>query len=231
MVAIIPALIILLLVVLLVVRRSSFSLRNNIQFWLIAGYIVLLFASPALIKLLPVGNLADGKMKTVSEKDMFRAMISERDLYELAMEGRPEQVEGAFVLEQWEFSFNGSQINVAERYEYEGGTVIAERKDQADDKIEVINYATKTIVEQFDFSDEMQPHKVNLDGDILKVAAPERHDVNLAMFSGEFVVSQILGESAATEQPINMCGSQLLYIRIPADVEVESEIPIEFVES
>ncbi|HBI27920.1 MAG TPA: hypothetical protein DDY25_09350, partial [Peptococcaceae bacterium] len=70
MVAIIPILIILVLVVLLVVRRSnSFSLRHNIQFWLIAGYMLLLLASPALIKLLPVENLADAKLKTVSEED------------------------------------------------------------------------------------------------------------------------------------------------------------------
>jgi hypothetical protein len=65
MVAVIPILIILVLVVLLVVRRSSFSLRHNIQFWLIGGYILLLLASPVLIKLLPVENLAYEKMKTV----------------------------------------------------------------------------------------------------------------------------------------------------------------------
>jgi hypothetical protein len=113
MVAVIPILIILVLVVLLVVRRSSFSLRHNIQFWLIGGYILLLLASPVLIKLLPVENLAYEKMKTVSGKDIAAAMFSERDLYELAIEGRPEEVEGAFVLEQWEFPFNGNLINVA----------------------------------------------------------------------------------------------------------------------
>ncbi len=236
MVAIIPILIILVLVVLLVVRRSnSFSLRHNIQFWLIAGYMLLLLASPALIKLLPVENLADAKLKTVSEEDMAKAMEGEWDLYELAMEGRPEQVEGAFVLEQWEFPFDGSLINVAESSEYEGVSIIAERKDSADSKIEMLNYATKTIVEQFDFTDEMKPHKVALDGNTLKVAGPELKDINLAMFSREFVVSQILGDSAASEQhSINMhgsYGSQLLYLRIPADVEVESEIPIHFVES
>ncbi|MGI6407088.1 MAG: hypothetical protein ACOX2E_11675 [Syntrophaceticus sp.] len=183
MVAILPILIILLLVVLLVVRRSSFSLRNNIQFWLIAGYILLLLVSPVIIKLLPVENLADEKMKTVSGKDIAEAMFSERDLYELAIEGRPEQVEGAFVLKQWEFPFNGSLLNVADCFEYEGGAIIAEKKDRADGKVEVIDYATKTIVDQFDFSEEMMPHKVALDGNILKISRPERQEVRLAMFS------------------------------------------------
>jgi hypothetical protein len=232
MVAVIPILIILVLVVLLVVRRSSFSLRHNIQFWLIGGYILLLLASPVLIKLLPVENLAYEKMKTVSGKDIAAAMFSERDLYELAIEGRPEEVEGAFVLEQWEFPFNGNLINVADRSEYENVTIVAEKKDSADGKIEVINYATKTIIDQFDFSEEMMPHKLAFDGNMLKVSAPECQEVGLAMFSREFVVSQILGDSAATEQHYtNNFGSQLLYLRIPADVEVQSKTTIHFVES
>jgi hypothetical protein len=153
MAVVISLLIIFVLVIVLVVRRSnSFSLRHNTQFWLIAAYILLLLASPALIKLLPVENLADEKMKTVSGKDIAEAMFSERDLYELAIEGRPEQVKGAFVLEQWEFPLNSSLINVAEGSEYEGvTTIIAEKKDSADGKIEVINYATKTIIDQFDY--------------------------------------------------------------------------------
>jgi hypothetical protein len=169
----------------------------------------------------------------VSGKDIAEAMFSERDLYELAIEGRPEQVKGAFVLEQWEFPLNSSLINVAEGSEYEGvTTIIAEKKDSADGKIEVINYATKTIIDQFDFSEEMMPHKVALNGNILKVSGPECLEVGLAMFSREFVVSQILGDSAATEQHYTSSfGSQLLYLRIPADVEVQSETPITFVES
>jgi hypothetical protein len=234
MAVVISLLIIFVLVIVLVVRRSnSFSLRHNTQFWLIAAYILLLLASPALIKLLPVENLADEKMKTVSGKDIAEAMFSERDLYELAIEGRPEQVKGAFVLEQWEFPLNSSLINVAEGSEYEGvTTIIAEKKDSADGKIEVINYATKTIIDQFDFSEEMMPHKVAFNGNILKVSGPECQEVGLAMFSREFVVSQILGDSAATEQHYtNNFGSQLLYLRIPADVEVQSKTTIHFVES
>lgn len=50
---------------------------------------------------------------------------------------------------------------------------LAEKKDSADGKIEVINYATKTIIDQFDFSEEMMPHKVAFDGNMLKVSAPE----------------------------------------------------------
>lgn len=73
----------------------------------------------------------------------------------------------------------------------------------------------------------MKPHKVALDGNTLKVAGPELKDINLAMFSREFVVSQILGDSAASEQHYTSSfGSQLLYLRIPADVDVESKIPI-----
>jgi hypothetical protein len=252
---VIPLLIILFLVILLV-KRSSFSLRHNIQFWLTAGYILLLFVSPVLLQMLPVENLADMKMKTVSEKDL----VNHGDLFGKAFEGRPEQSEGAFVLKQWEFPFSGSLINVVmlpkhEQHE-EDVNIVAERKDRADGKIEAVSYATKTIVELFDFSERMMPHRITLDGNVLKVEAPECLKVELGMFSREFVVSQILGESEVSTpehqstggSPViipgpgldsgNMSehdsrttpGEQLLYLRIPADVDVQSKNPITFVE-
>ena len=58
-IAIIPLLITLVLVALLATKRSSFSLRHNLQFWLVTGYILLLLAAPALIPFLPAENLAD----------------------------------------------------------------------------------------------------------------------------------------------------------------------------
>ena len=229
--AVVPLIIILfllLILVILLVKRSSFFLRHHIQFWLTAGYILLLLVSPVLLKMLPVENMADKKMKTVSEKDL----VNQGDifLFERALEGRPEQAEGAFVLEQWEFPFNDSLINV-EFPENEVETIIAERKDSADGKIEAVSYATKTIVERIDFSDRMMPHRVTLRGNVLKVDAPKHLKLELGMFSREFAVSQILGESAMSEHASGTTpGSLLLYLRIPADVEVQSKKPITFVE-
>ena len=56
------------------------------------------------------------------------------------------------------------------------------------------------------------------------------------MFSREFVADQILGKDTAmldgarsTHNRI-VPGSQLLYLRIPADVELQADIPIAYVE-
>jgi hypothetical protein len=58
--------------------------------------------------MLPVENLADMKMKTVSEKDL----VNHGDLFGKAFEGRPEQSEGAFVLKQWERSYCKGRIGI-----------------------------------------------------------------------------------------------------------------------
>jgi hypothetical protein len=78
MVAVIPILIILVLVVLLVVRRSSFSLRHNIQFWLIGGYILLLLASPVLIKLhaRPFILPEDQEIRVIMRTDTSEVMLT-----------------------------------------------------------------------------------------------------------------------------------------------------------
>ncbi|MDD3654639.1 MAG: hypothetical protein PHO01_10720, partial [Desulfotomaculaceae bacterium] len=133
---------------------------------------------------------------------------------------------------QWEFPFNGSLINV-ELPEHELLTIVAERKDRADGKMEAVSYATKTIVELNDFSfpEVMKPHRVTLAGNVLHVDAPEQLNLEVRTFRREFVVSQILGESARFKpHSMSTAGSQLLYLRIPAGVEVQSKNPITFVE-
>ncbi|MDD3655136.1 MAG: hypothetical protein PHO01_13335, partial [Desulfotomaculaceae bacterium] len=133
---------------------------------------------------------------------------------------------------QWEFPFNGSLINV-ELPEHELLTIVAERKDRADGKMEAVSYATKTIVEliDFSFSEVMKPPRVALAGNVLHVDAPEHLNIEVGAFSREFVVSQILGKPARPEpRSMSTTGSMLLYLRIPAGVEVQSKNPITFVE-
>lgn len=240
--AIIPLLIIFVLVALLVAKSSIFSLRHNLQFWLVTGYILLLLAAPALIPLLPAENLADVKMKTVSEMDIVSEMAGQGDLYTQALQGSPEQAEGAFVLEQWQFPcHHDSMIEIMENPAYKNGfaensvTIVAEKKDRADGMIEIVNYATRTIIEGVDFSDRVKPY-VALHGNVLQITGPQRLEVVLGMFSREFVADQILGKDTAmldgarsTHNRI-VPGSQLLYLRIPADVELQADIPIAYVE-
>lgn len=223
MAGIIFLIIIIILIVLL--GKSNISLRYNIQFWLIAGYILLLLASPVVIQLLPQENFAEGKMKTLSNKDLY----NRGDLYTMALEARPEQTEGVFVLGKWELPYNGSMINVVEGAGNEyGATIMVEKKDSADGKIEAVNYATKAIVGRIDFSEFMKPHRVTLDGNVLKITAPEHLKIELGMFGRESVVSQILGDTGLESAPwVN--STQLLYLRVPADVEVRSEADVQFV--
>lgn len=180
-IAIIPLLIVFVLVALLVTKGSSISLRHNLQFWLVTGYILLLLAAPALIMLLPAENLADVKMKTVSEIDAAAERAGQGDLYTQALRGRPEQAQGAFALEQWEFPCQGGNtIEIMENRAYENGfaengvTMVAERKDRADGMVEIVNYATRTIIEGFDFSGRVRPHQVALHGNVLQVTGQQR---------------------------------------------------------
>ena len=114
--------------------------------------------------------------------------------------------------------------------------MVAERKDRADGMVEIVNYATRTIIEGFDFSGRVRPHQVALHGNVLQVTGPQRLEVVLGMFSREFAAAQILGKDTAmldgarSTHNRTVPGSQLLYLRIPADVELQADIPIAYVE-
>ncbi len=194
--------------------------------------------------MLPAENLADVSMETVSEMDVGAEMTWQGRLYTQALQGRPEQAEGSFVLEQWQFPFRqDSIIKIVENPAYENGfkeksiTIVAERKDRADGLVEIINYATETTIEGFDFSDKVRPHQAALQDNVLQITGPQRLEVVLGMFCREFAASQILGEDTAMLErgasSINtrtVPGSQLLYLRIPADMEVQADIPVVYVE-
>ncbi len=216
--------------------NKRFSLSYNLQFWLIAGYLLLLLISPLIVKLLPSDGL---RLTTVNEeemeKELHRQMQIEGDLHFLASEGRPEEVEGALVLGQWEFpAYQEKAINLVSfrKGEHYDPMIIVEQKDREDNRIEAINYATQTILEGIDYTEEIEAHQLALEGQNLKVTVPRQLEVRIGGFKKEFMVTQILGQETRIDglSPQMLTGTQLLYLRVPADVEVRSDMPFDYVE-
>lgn len=240
MFGVIVLLIFLLLLILPVIKGRGLNLLQKKQVGILGGYFLVLLSALAVLQFLPEENFADA----VSEEEPLEQKHAGMVLFSQALEGRPGQVEGVFVPVQWEFAFKGNRLTVFKSpvsddeisdfhiIAPEGDIpliLIVERKDTADGIIEVVCYTTKTIVELADFSEKLDPPRVSLEDGILTVAVPEQRRLSIGAFGKEFAATQILGGPpllARVSHERTTLGSQLLYLRVPAGLEIHSKTPI-----
>lgn len=232
MVSLLFLLIILFLVVLLVARQGGAFLQHKRQLWILGGYLLIQFFALVLMQVLPEINYMD----TVSEEEFARQENAGFDLIPMALMGKPEQLDGVFVKEQWEFLYGGNLLSVVFPQNVHINMIV-ERKETADGRIEVTCYATKTIVELIDFSGEVKTPGVSLENSVLSITMPGYQQLTVSAFSKEFVVNQVSGKPEPIFERLDdpfartTMGSQLLYLRIPANLEIKSSVPIGFVDT
>ena len=240
-IASVTLLLILALAILLIAKGSKFSWRQNTQFWLVGGYVLLLLVVPGLIKLLPVENQSHVQIRALSEGEVDEEMLARGELYQQAIRGRPEQARGVLTLARWEFPQpQGNITTIVEKHlnrngdQETGVPIIVERKDQADGLLEVVNYSTRTIINGYDFTDIISSQEVTWDDDVMMIAGPAPRRVDLAVFNREFAAAQILGKDPAALEHGGrdfhrmVSGEQLLYLRLPAHIELQSDTPVIF---
>lgn len=188
--------------------------RRNLP-WILGGYLIILLAAVLFLPMLPKENFPTA----VSEEVRTQAQRGHVDLQQAALAGRPEQIDGAAKLKQWDFAFSGNQLQVTGADNSSGVMIIADQKDTNDGKIEVISYATKTILEGIDVTKDIKLPKVSLEGNILEITMPEQYRVEIAKFSKDFVMTQLTraGKEQGTQ---NIIGAQVLYLRIPQKVQI-----------
>lgn len=193
---------------------------------IMVGYFIILLSCLIVLPMLPKENFP----VTVSEKVLTEAKRGYIDLQNVAMEGRPEQIEGVIKLKQWDFEFSGNQLEIAGADNNSGVMIIADKKNTNDGKIEVINYATKTILEGIDATNGIKAPQVLLEGNRLKITMPEQYKVEIAKFNKEFVITQLTRNDRERGMQY-VIGAQVLYLRIPQKVEIgDNKLGILFAE-
>ncbi|MBT9140101.1 MAG: hypothetical protein DDT30_00674 [Dehalococcoidia bacterium] len=199
--------------------RAGIHIGRGKLGWLLAGYFAVLICSPVVLWLLPPEMLSH----PVDAAALRKAEAAARDLFPAAMAGRPESVDGVRKLGEWQFSLDGDSLRITGSRPYLGLNVLVERKDENDGIIEATHYFTATILEMIDVSAQVRPVEVTLAGNLI-ITEPEHYHYNIEVirFRQDFMAAQILGDGVARRQfRIDAIGEQLLYLRVPQDVQIE----------
>ncbi|MCW3489050.1 hypothetical protein [Dethiobacter alkaliphilus] len=213
---------ILLVLFVMLLKNAGKNLGQRKQKWILAGYGLILVTSLLILPFLPQGSLHGEQ--GVGDETIDRARDARDTFYSAVMEGRPEGVEGAYVIEKWSFPLADNNLTItAPQGEWFNDLLVVEKTEDLTDRIELTYYVTRTIVNHIDVTDSLQPPGVSLENGRLLL-----NEFNLAIqlsqFQREFIVAQLLGEEKENRwlnQGGSSVGAEALYLRVPKDTQIE----------
>lgn len=220
-----PVLIILIVIFALSMKSTGKNIQQNRMRWIIGGYGLVLLSSLFVLQVLPQESFLEEAR--VSDNALAQAVQASEAFYSSVLEGRPQDVEGVFVVEQWNFPYSGNQLTVTDTGGssiYSNMMIVAERTEDLDNRIEVTHYVTRTIVEQKDLTNLIKLPSITMDGNKLMLAAPPQYEIELGRFQREFVVAQLFGDQQWMRSGYAAIGAQALYLRIPRDLDIDSQM-------
>lgn len=211
-----------------IIKRTAIFQKINAK-WVLSFYGVLLLIAVVFYYLLPIESSVH---KIVDNKqELARAQKSSEQLTMAASEGKQiakENIAGVIIKQQWDFPYEGEKLEIiGDNEESSYVFKLIERKDVNDKKVEVTQYATRSIKQHIDLTDQIKPYRIQLEKNILKLAGPSPIDIQIGQFNNEFTITQIT-EGWSMDDPFyhddDVWSETVLYIRVPKDVEIKGEV-------
>ncbi|MBD8068603.1 hypothetical protein [Bacillus sp. PS06] len=153
--------------------------------------------------------------------------------YELVLDGQVENIKSIHLNDQWSFDYAGEEINVEVDY-VEGAYVwfVAERKEENDGKIEVFHYKTSTFVDTINVPNVSNHYKISQVDQSLIITPPNKYKLNITAFSTDSVLTQFSTTPNSSRNgfsDIDFHGNQVIYLKVPRDLNITSTEYIEYV--
>jgi heme/copper-type cytochrome/quinol oxidase subunit 2 len=229
---IIPILLVLIIIAVIyklvnVIKKVPFLQKFNLK-WMLSIYGVLLLVAVGLFYVIPIERSSN---KIVDNKDeLVKVEKARRLLTMAASEGKQiskENIDGVEIKNQWDFTYGEKQLDVTISEEQLGTLfTLVERKNVNDDRVEVIQYHTRTIIEHLDITDDIRPLTLELVEGELTIRDTNAVDIHFGKFDKEFTISQFTEQKGIEDSFIgedHIWAENVLYIRVPKDIDVEGD--------
>ncbi|WP_456276280.1 hypothetical protein [Bacillus sp. AK128] len=204
-------------------KRIGFLAKVNLK-WLSGVYCLILLVSLLTFYLLPsdIFSYTDEEFGKLNLDDVdYNTNI----IYDALYKGKIEEVEEVNINEQWEFSYSGELLTINMNEDQTSMLVIAERSSELNGKIEATHYTSKAFIQGIDFSDQLHPPTVELDGEELNIKDPESIELKFFKLQKEFVMNQFDPNKKDNQFVMeSSVGVNVLYIKIPKDLGLVGNI-------
>jgi hypothetical protein len=211
------------------IKKVPFLQKLNLK-WMLIVYGVLLLVAVGLFYVLPNERSSTSNKIVDNQEELAKVEKARQLLTMAASEGRQiskENIEGVEIKNQWDFTYEGNKLDVTISDEQLGTLfTLVERKNINDDRVEVIQYHTRTIIENLELTDDIRPLTLELVERELTIRDTNTVDIHFGKFDKEFTISQFTEEKGIDDSFIDedhIWAENVLYIRVPKDIDVEGD--------
>ncbi|WP_338753662.1 hypothetical protein [Bacillus sp. FJAT-52991] len=192
-----------------IINKSGRIFSYNRVKWLFVSYLFVLVTSIVVYTFIPYEN-ANGK-----ERDENNV-----NLVETALAGKTDQITDSYKKKEWLFEYKGNWIELElPDDQYSELTIVIERKDKNDGKVEATLYHPKSFANDIDITDQLGLMDLHLKKDTLTLTKPHEIHLEFTQFTKEFPITQFTGENWIDDGPIAI-NQGLLYLRIPKNLNI-----------
>lgn len=219
--SLLPIIIMLILIGLIVfsinrvVSRRNKYINSKRIYWMLGGYVVVLLISTILSFTIPTNQdiVFFGGYFDLDFHPNLEHITSQSSLDEASV----------YIVNKSEFSYEKDELNIqlnaSDDQYYDVYQILVEKKDKADQVIEAVVYQTPTFINHWKITEYLDPIQVDLTLSTLLIDNIWT-EFSYASFKTEFPFRQFEEERQLWFEEDMVYGQQLLFLRVPKDVEI-----------
>ncbi|WP_374723394.1 hypothetical protein [Calidifontibacillus erzurumensis] len=212
-------------VVLKTAKNKVVYFYGKITNFVLVFYIVLLLIATVLY----IGITNDREMvsERISAEEITKAMNAQMNFYHYIESGKLSETDGVFINKEWHFPIPDNRLIVSStRMDGNDDWIVVEKKKETDDdkKVHIIQYMTKSIIDDYDYSHHIQPPNIKVNQQGIQINHPAQTELKFTKFTKEFTINQFTSPQYTDEHifsSINhISGQHVLYMQVPESVEI-----------
>jgi len=212
------------LLILIIVFFIKFgTTTRKVTHWILSIYMAVLIVATVLVPLMTDNTINQKKVDQLEMDHVWNEMDKKLG------QGKIDQVDTKYLLAEMNFDVGHLKTLQLLSSKVNSTQVLLERKPSNDEKVDAFIFRKGLIINDYDFSDQLKPYQLELVDQTLRITSSQQK-MNLALSSNPFPVRQFTGESIMRGHS-SVHGNQVVYLRIPHDLEVvaDEEIDLQYV--
>ena len=213
---------ILIVIILLFAGIGSYFYKIGKKFftvkfthWMLGIYLIVLLVATAIV---PFMSETKGIVEKATQQEQDEIL---NELYTHLHDGEIESIRDQYLAIEQTFEHDlKNPLHIQSALNDFGISVFIEKKQESDNTIEAFVYRSALTYNELDFSDILEPYKLEKTDNSLDILAPIQ-DIHVSIIGPTFPVRQLTEQSIISHSSSGAEG--LVYLRVPSEIKITND--------